>query len=194
MKDYSEAFYRLTMESVFQEVFDIIKRNSNGTAWLIGGAVYRNLAHLLYGVDKAPHDFDFIVKNPNPRIELPSGWERRENEYGNPKFVNDNCEIDFVPLTTVHSIVRRGLEPSFPNYLTGTPLTVQAIGYNILTQRLEGDVGLNAVRNQTVGVNNLEQAKIYEGKKGKPIQQIIREKAESLGFKPIYRKFITNSS
>jgi len=183
MNYYNKIYREFVSQGLdFQEAFDIIRRNSDGRAWLIGGAVYRNLTHLLYGTRKVHCDFDFIIRNPDRRIVLPEGWEEKRNRYGNPKFVGDNKEIDFVPLSTVYSIIRRGLRLTFSNYLTGTPLTVQSVGYNISTHDLEGEIGINAIRTRTVSVNNPEQAKIYERKKGKPIEEIIMEKADSLGF------------
>ena len=187
MEDYDALFEKLVLqETSLQEAFDFVRKRSNGNVWLIGGAVYRNIAHMLYRTEKAPHDFDFIVGSPKPQIALPMDWIQTTNKYGNPKFVSNALEIDFVPLTTVHSIIRRGLEFSFVNYLTGTPLTIQSIGYNLITKKLEGDIGLHAVKTRTVGINNKEQAKIYEVKKGKSISEIIAEKARSLGFCPLW--------
>lgn len=170
----------------FQEAFNIVRRNSTGDVWLIGGSVYRNIAHLLYETDKAPVDFDFIVESPNSIIVLPQDWRLSKNKYGNPKFIGEKFSVDFVPLKTVHSINRRGLEFTFANFLTGTPLTIQSIGYNPVKNTLEGNIGLEAIRTKSVAVNNFEQAEIYARKKGKPIKEVIREKAESLGFSPVF--------
>lgn len=168
----------------FKEASNIVLTNSSGNVWLIGGYVYRTLAHLLYESERPPVDVDFIVENPRDNFTLPHGWKLSKNRYGNPKFVGQ-FEIDYAPLATIHSVSRRGLEPTFENYLSGTPLTIQSIGYNLKDQRVIGDIGLHALQTKTIGVNDKEQAKIYEAKKGIPIEEIIKRKSESLGFRPV---------
>ena len=175
----------LTKDAEFSLAKEIVLQNSTGRNWLIGGYLYRSLAYLLYGTLRPSVDFDFVVEEPREKTVLPVSFELKENRYDNPKFVGKTFSIDFVPLTTIHSINRRRLKPTIENYLTGTPLTVQSIAYEIGTSRLIGDVGIRALLCKEVGVNNLSQAKIYAEKKGQSIEEIIRKKAESLRFKPV---------
>lgn len=180
-----KEFIKLIYENPeFLEALEIVERNSSGNIWLIGGLVYRNLAHILYDVEKPETDYDFIVEKPK-KIVLPSNWKLKKNRYDGPKFVGEKFNIDFIPLSSVHSILRRKLDFTFENYLTGTPLTIQSIGYSIDDKKILGDVGLRALLDRTVGVNNLEQAEIYSFKKGRSIEEIIRRKAESLGFRAL---------
>jgi len=175
----------LTKDAEFSLAKKIVLQNSAGRNWLIGGHLYRSLAYLLYGTLRPSVDFDFVVEEPREKTVLPVSFELKENRYDNPKFVGKTFSIDFVPLATIHSINRRRLKPTIENYLTGTPLTVQSIAYEIGTSRLIGDVGIRALLCKEVGVNNLSQAKIYAEKKGQSIEEIIRKKADSLGFKPV---------
>jgi len=170
----------------FQEIMDIIQDNSCGDFWLIGGFVYRSVASELYGIKKPMVDLDFIVEKPTEKIVFPASWKRTTNRYGNLKFINDDgLEIDFVPLENVHSIIRRGLKATIENFLTGTPLNIQSIVYDVKNKMIKGDIGTKAMEEKIVAVNDFEQAKIYSARKGKSINDIIQEKSSSLGFKPI---------
>jgi hypothetical protein len=188
------AITQLFLEAVkdnvdFKDAIKIIRKNSQGNFWLIGGFVYRNIASLLYGVEKPAVDLDFIIENSTNELLLPNSWEKKFNRYGNLKFVrNDGLEIDFVPLTNIHSIIRRGLPATIENFLTGTPLNIQSIVYDVKHNKVEGDIGIKALFEKKVFINNREQAKIYSMKKGKPINSIIKEKASSLGFAPVFIK------
>lgn len=185
--DFTKLFLTSIKNNIeFQEIMDIIQDNSHGDFWLIGGFVYRSIASELYRIKKPMVDLDFIVEKPTEKILFPNSWRRTVNRYGNLKFIkNDGMEIDFVPLENVHSIIRRGLPASIENFLTGTPLNVQSIVYDVKNKIIKGDIGTKAIEEQIVAVNNFEQAKIYSARKGKSINNIIQEKASSLGFKPI---------
>ena len=163
--------------------------NSRGNSWLIGGFVYRNIASSLYGTERAKADLDFIIERSPDNILLAKFWGEKINKYGNPKlFRNDGLEIDFVPLENVSSILRRRLKPSIENFLTGTPLTIQSIVYNVKNNKIRGNIGIKALLDKTVSVNDSEQLKIYSKRKGKSTVEIIQEKALSLNFTPIFKK------
>jgi hypothetical protein len=170
----------------YSEAVGIVKRNSSGNIWLIGGMVFRTLASQLYGLPKPEVDFDFIVENANVQIILPKGWEERKNRFGNPKFVNGEKQIDFVPLNNVYSITSRKLDPSIENFLSGTPLTIQAVVYDIINKRLIGERGIDAIKRKVVEVNDLQFAEYAAQKKEKSLNQYIREKADELGFTSIF--------
>ncbi|MAG19981.1 hypothetical protein CL618_00940 [archaeon] len=175
----------LSENEKFQEAMDIVRTNCGDKMWLVGGSVYRGLAHLMYDIEEPDVDFDFIVGDPNGNIILPNTWRLHRNTYGNPKFVGGEFSIDFVPLSTVVSIKRRGLEFIFDNFLTGTPLTVQSIAYDVALGKIIGEIGINALESGSVGVNNLGQALFCSRKKGISVEDLIREKAKSLGFEPV---------
>jgi hypothetical protein len=100
---------------------------------------------------------------------------------------DDGSEIDFIPLESVVSIVRRKLKPKIGNFLTGTPLTIQSIAYNIKNKKIIGKMGLQALTEKTIAPNNKEQLKIYADRKHTTVRNIILEKALDLNFKPIFR-------
>ncbi len=163
MPDFTKLFLKAVKDNEdFQEAIDIIRRNSQKDSWLIGGFVYRNIASSLYGTEKAKADLDFIIEKSPDKILVPRYWKKRLNKYGNPKlFRNDGLEIDFVPLENVSSILRRHLKPSIENFLTGTPLTIQSIAYDIKNNCTQGNIGIKALLDKTVAVNDFEQMKIY---------------------------------
>ena len=113
----------------YHEALGVVSKNSSGKIWLIGGFVYRTIASQLYGLPKPEVDLDFIVKESVEEFDLPEGWIVKRNRFGNPKFVNGNKQIDYVPLDNIHSILYRGLEPTIENFLSGNPLTVQALAF-----------------------------------------------------------------
>ncbi|HII14841.1 MAG TPA: hypothetical protein HA362_00850 [Nanoarchaeota archaeon] len=189
MEELSALYTAVMYSSMgFISAKKIVLDNSSGKVWLIGGSVYRNIAHILYGADKPKVDFDFIIESPKENIILPKGWKLGKNHYGNPKFLGRRFSIDFVPLHNISSILRRKLAPSIKNYLTGTPLTVQSIAYDVKGGKLAGEIGLKAIAEKTIGINNKEQAQIYALKKGISIEEMVRRKSESLGFTPLIRQ------
>lgn len=75
----------------FAESLDVVRRNSSGRIWLVGGFVYRTIASQLYGLPEPESDLDFVVENPVLEFDLPNGWRVDSNRYGNPKLVNGNA-------------------------------------------------------------------------------------------------------
>lgn len=165
------------------EALDFINKNSNGDTYLIGGFIYRNLAHNLYGAQKPSVDLDFIIEKPVEYFNLPSGWKIAKNRFGNIKILGPKNPIDYVPIQNIHSIQFRQLTPSIQNYLTGTPLTVQSICYDIKNQELIGEIGINSIKEKLVKINNLDEA-LYGSKiKGKLLNEYIKDIADNLGFR-----------
>ena len=167
----------------FEEAMEIVMSNSDGNVWLIGGMVYRGIAHELYGTDLPKVDFDFVVEKPKESYVLPNDWTVLQNSYGNPKFTNGTYEIDFVPLASVFSITRRKITPTFENFLTGTPLNIQSIAYCVKKGTVVGDIGINGIRDKVIRVNDPEEAIVYARLKGKSLEDIMLEKANQLGFR-----------
>ncbi len=185
--EFTQAFVSGARECEdFLEAVDIIKGNSSGKAWLVGGFVYRTIASQLYGLSNPIVDFDFIIQDSINDFNLPPGWRVIINAYGNPKFVNGKKKIDYVPLSSVYSILRRQVEPTIENYLTGVPLTIQSIAYDVDEEKVIGEIGINAVQKRVVGVNNLPLAEYAAKRKNKSLRAMIQEKADGLGFTPIF--------
>jgi hypothetical protein len=180
--DFTKVFLNsIKNEDHFSEALSIIKENSSGGIWLIGGFVYRSIVNELYGIPNPKVDYDFIVENPT-EIKLPLNWKHIKNKFNNPKFTNGIYEIDCVPLRNIHSIIRRKLEPSINNYLTGTPLNIQSIAYDCINKKIIGDIGIDAIERKAVAINNLKEAKHYAQIKKISLEDFIKEKAESLRF------------
>ncbi|PIN81013.1 hypothetical protein COV11_02830 [Candidatus Woesearchaeota archaeon CG10_big_fil_rev_8_21_14_0_10_30_7] len=165
----------------FFQALDLVRLNAKGKIWLIGGFLYRSLASKLYDLPSPDCDLDFIVEEP-AIIYLSNGWVGTVNKYGNPKLNRENVSVDYVPLNTVQSIIKRDLSPTIENYLTGTPLTIQSIAYDVKERRIIGEQGIKSLLDRVVAINNVEQALIYSQRKNKSIDLILKEKADSLKF------------
>ncbi len=173
----------------YEEAVDIVKHNSSGKIWLVGGFVYRTIASQLYGLPKPDVDLDFIVEIPASTFSLPDGWAVDKNRFSNPKLVNGKKQIDYVPLGNIYSIIQRQIEPKIENFLSGVPLTVQAIAYDVLKNSVIGEIGIDALQRRIVEVNNLFFAEYAAKKKHKSLQAMIQEKADGLCFKPIFPEY-----
>lgn len=170
----------------YTQAVEIIRRNSSGNIWLIGGFVYRTIANQFYGAPKPQVDLDFIIEKTVKEFNLPRGWIVSENRFGNPKFVSGSKQIDYVPLDNIYSIRSRGLEPTIGNFLTGAPLNIQSIAFDVLGNELIGGIGLRAMANKIVKVLDIDFANYAAQKKGKTLRAYIQEKADSLGFTPVF--------
>jgi len=169
----------------YQEAYELVRKNSQGRVWLIGGFVFRMLAHQLYGAGLPSADLDFIVEAPIYPLQLPQGWEERSNSFGNPKLVGPTFSIDFIPLDAIHALQSLGLSPTIENFLAHTPLTIQSIAYDIEKRQLLGEAGLRALKERSVGVHNMVAAEEWSARYGISIEYYVREKASGLGFKSL---------
>lgn len=164
----------------------IIRRNSQGNMWLIGSFLYRNLIERLYNVklsELEEIDIDFLVEGlSEERMYIPKEWELRMTSYGNPFFVKGRYRIDLNYLFNMHSILIRNLEPRIENFLSGNPLTVQSIAYDFSEEKVIGDIGMDAIENRVVKVNYLLEAEFEAKKRGISIGELVKQKAEELGF------------
>ncbi len=171
----------------FYKAIELVKYNSSGKIWLIGGFLYRTIASQLYGAPKPEVDFDFILETATEYLTLPEGWSIQQNRFGNPKFVNGKTSIDYVPLNKVYSITSRNLSPTIDNFLTGVPLTIQSIAYDVSESKVIGEVGIDALRRRVVEVNEVHFAEYAAHKKSISVEEMIRRKAESLRFMAVFR-------
>jgi len=187
--DFTKAFLSGIKDCPeFNEALNILKRNSTGKIWLIGGFVYRTIANQLYGSIRPKIDLDFIIENPVKEFDLPNGWGVKTSCFGNPKLVNKEKQIDYVPLNNIYSILYRKLEPSIENFLSGVPLTIQSVVYDVYVERIIGETGIKALKNKMIEVNDLHFAKYAAQKKGKSLRNMIQEKAEDLKFSYVLPK------
>jgi hypothetical protein len=185
--DYSQSFLNVANTYLeFKEAVEIIKKNTEGKAWLIGGFVFRAIVEDVYNIPISKDvDFDFIVEIPKD-ISLPHGWRIDKNSYGNPKFIGPSYEIDYVPLNNIHSIIRRGLEPTIDNFFSGAPLNIQSIAYDVMDNKVVGNIGIKAIKDKTISINNMEQALHRAQIKGVKLRDLITDVANQLDFIPNY--------
>ncbi len=185
--DYTQSFLRVANTyPEFKEAVEIVSSNSEGKIWLIGGFVCRCIIQDLYNIPMSNDvDLDFIVEKPLP-IKLPVGWKSRDNSYGNPKFVGPKYEIDYIPLNNIHSITRRNLQPTIENFLSGTPLNVQSIVYDVTNNIVIGDIGIKSIQERFIAINDIEQAKHRAEKKGVDVADLVTDIAQQFNFTPIY--------
>lgn len=81
----------------FAQALEVIKKNSKGKSWLIGGCVCRSIIEGLYGIPMPKEtDFDVIVEHLLP-LTLPNGWTSKVNSYGNPKLIGPAYSINMIP-------------------------------------------------------------------------------------------------
>jgi len=181
--NFNEAFLEgISGNEQFAEGVEIMRRNSSGRIWLVGSMVYGTITHQMYGSQMPKVDLDFVVERKADRFSLPAGWSVSENRFGNPKFVKGDESIDCVPIRNIHSIQERGLEPTIENVLSGAPLTVQSIAYDVFAHRVIGEVGMDAINRLVVGVNNLQFAEYRAEMLGITVADYLRDKAQALGF------------
>jgi len=184
--DVSKVFEEyIEKEENYKIAYDIVRRNSRGKIWLIGGGLSRNLNQLVYGVKQSSFDFDFVVEESVDEIKLPEGWVVRENKFGNPKFVKGDMEIDFIPIKSVVYLIDRKLEPTIENVLMGVPFTIQALAFDCESKKIIGEKGIEAFESKVFEVNDLERARILAEKKGVELNDLISKKAESMGFRGV---------
>lgn len=190
--NFSALFKRLIVDNpYFLHGVEIARANSTGDLWVIGGFVYRHLAAELFHSKVFPSDIDFVASGPKPKkLHIPRGWDVNLNHYGTPKFKyssqRNRYSIDVSSMIGWDSIVRRNLQPTIENVLTGTPLTIQSIAYNVETEEIVGDIGINAILCKEVRVNNQIQADYYSMSRNISLGEFVKKKASSVGFTPIF--------
>ena len=100
--------------------------------------------------------------------------------------INGKVEIDYIPLDKIYSIIKRKMTPKIENYLSGVPLKIAAIAYDVKRGKLVDGGGLEAIKNRKVAVNNFFFANIAARKKGLTLREFILKKAASLNFTPTF--------
>ncbi len=168
----------------FSKIISIVKSNSKGNIYLIGGTVSRTLNRLIYGGKIELCDFDFIVDQVNEKISLPSEYTVDFEKFNNPTIhkLNSNIEIDIFPISDVKYIKENNLEPTIENFLNGSPFTIQSLAFDINTEKLIGDKGIQALKNKVFEINNKEAALYVAIRKGISIEERMKQKADSMNF------------
>lgn len=183
----------------YDEAFSIVKTNSvNGNIWVIGGLVYRNIVSGLYRKQEDEvYDFDFIVENPVKlkQINLPSGWEITKTGLGEPRFVNGKKQIDLVTLdnsvdpSEKNKAGQMNSQEKLESYFRRVPLTIQAIAYDVNKQKVVGEIGIKAIENKKVEVNNFDGCISFCKRRKISIREFMTRKKNALGFEVIFPVF-----
>lgn len=176
-----ERFTPYLEDSVFKEVLDLVKQNSRGKIWLVGGFLYKNLASELYGGEIYNFDIDFIVEERNDTLKEVVGWRLETNSYGSQNYVKDGHKMSF---TDIRKAIRvSGLKnATIEEFIKETPLNIQSIAYDLEQNKIIGEKGIEALKNKIVKINNKEQAEFYAKRKSRELKDILIEKAKELGF------------
>ena len=170
---------------IFKETSSLVEQNSQGKIWIIGWFVYKNLASSLYGTVQYEYDIDFIVEHKNEILKKVDDWNIEVNSYLNPNYVREGNKMSF---TDIHKTIRASGfgSQTIEDFILYTPLNIQSIAYDILDDKLIGDIGINALKEKIVKVNNLAQAEFFAQRKNKTLKEIITEKARELDFQAVF--------
>jgi hypothetical protein len=167
----------------YKEATSIVLKNSRKRVWLIGGFIFRILAMQLYGTPAPKSDFDFIIEEPKKTLILPLDWKTKKNHFGSFKLIGPKFDIDFIPLNNVYAIKKKRISPTIENYLSTVPLTIQSLAFELKTNKLLGKIGVKSLLTKTIDINNREIAADFFEIYNKSLEDYLKEKADSLGFK-----------
>ncbi len=175
----------------FEEIKRLIFTNVEPDAeiYLIGGAVSRTLVNELYGTPTILHDFDFVTSGSLTATKhIPDGWIVTYSKFNNPTFVNGDVSVDLWPISSQEFVKAHKLLPTIENLFKGVAFTIQALGYDLRTKELVGEVGIAALKSRTFAINNLKNAMDEAKRKGVTVQERMLAKAKSMAFNAILPK------
>lgn len=183
---------KISSDLLIQKALSLAQKNtSSGRLWLIGGQVYRTIIEFLYGIpEKECVDVDIIVEllNTYDKLFVPQGWALTQTSAGSPRFKYRNIQIDLIPLDkAVHPddiprVSNLSSDEKILSYLRRTPLNVQSIIYDLVSQKIIGDIGIAAIETQTVAVNCEEKCVNYCSRHNLSVEEFVTQKAIELGF------------
>ena len=183
-QNLNKLFQNCLNDSAFQEVLSLVKTNSKGKIWIIGGFIYRNIVAQINNTAPYNYDMDFIVEKKNKTLKKVAGWRIENNSYNNPNYVTDSHKMSFTDMKKAVRISGMA-KPTIDNFILDTPLNIQSIAYDLKNNKLIGEKGIRALADRIIAVNHLEQAGFYAQRKNKTLNELINEKAHELGFKAI---------
>jgi hypothetical protein len=206
-----EAILRIKTDPMFVEAYNIAKANTDGGVFLVGGKVYRNLISVIYKIDCGAKDcdWDFLTAKIKRKVKIPKKWcfEEYDSYWGkqlrSPYIVEKNrgfvqfikhtekapkkqlCKIDLMNIKQVFGIKHSSFwrrTPTIENYFDAVPMTIQAIAFDPVEEKFLGTVGLQAILEQKIGVNNHPSIVAQANHKEISIPDILKAKAETLFF------------
>jgi len=172
----------LKKDKKYQKALKIVKTNSKGKIWLIGGYLYKNLIRRIYKKGEKPKDFDFIVKKINTKVILPKRWKIERTYFGDYRFTKNKEQIDVIPMDNFDKRILNGKKPSIPIFLESNMLNIQFFAYDINKEKLIGKHGIKAINDKVVRVYNLKFAKMFSKFKKWTLEEYLRKKAKEVNF------------
>ncbi|MFH1311583.1 MAG: hypothetical protein ABIH65_04225 [Nanoarchaeota archaeon] len=184
--DFSKLFRDFIGNSDIDKYIDLVRKNSKGKIWLIGGFVYKNIVGIIKEKKQIVNDLDFLVENPSDIMNIPEKyWKMGITSYGNPFFIysekREKISIDLNYISSFHSIVSRNLPPIIESFLSGTPLTIQSIAYDLDECKIIGETGISAITKKLIEINNIEEARYETERRKITFEEYLKEKAIPLG-------------
>lgn len=176
----------------FAEAIEIAKNAANGgDIWVIGGSVFRNIIKELYD-SKGPsnYDFDFIFENPVNVDYLKSlkNWNFLKTGLDEPCLIANEKQIDFIWLNNAvnpHEMAdpkKMSVDEKIQSYLRRVPLNIQSIIYDVNGDRVIGEVGIKAVKEKNISINNLDECLNFCRRRKISIRKFMTTKGNDLGF------------
>ncbi|MDO8564062.1 MAG: hypothetical protein Q7R87_03575 [Nanoarchaeota archaeon] len=195
--DFEAERKRLTdifLESVsndrfFQLAQGIVKddRHTTGPRYLVGSFIYRKLIKLLHNPDLVePKEINYLVSKHKSKdtFILPEQWNVKHNK-GRPYISsNDGRKVTVSTLSSFHFIRDDQRGENIGNYLGYVPFNINAIAFDLQSNRIIGKSGIEAISERILRISNMDAVKHYIKKNNiDDIDRHLREKAESLGFR-----------
>ena len=189
-----DEFARYFLEGIKKDpkfilALEIVRKNSSGKIWVIGGAVYKTIISELYGYEiKREPDYDFIVEKVADELFVPEGGEVFVSGGGNPRIVFDDVQLDIVPLDNAVSsrdkprLNGMNVDEKLRSYFRRVPLSVQAIVFDMKDKNLFGDVGLESIRDKKIRIIDKLELESYCSRHKISCERYIDKKVGCLGF------------
>lgn len=167
----------------YLKALEMVRKNSYGKIWLVGGCVYKPIINDLYGLNISIPDVDFVVEKIRSSWIAEQGWAKHKNRYDNPRLVSDDgVTIDFTPLRGIRSVKKISCQPTLNDFMKVMPYTVQLISYDTDKRTLLGSRGIQSILTRRIAVNNRGQLKLIACLKGMSERDLFLAKASELRF------------
>ena len=185
-----DALAKASNEYPVNTTLEAIREVYQGKIWIVGGFINKVAIPILHGYERDSTDLDLLLEEKMNLDSIPTlqGWTRKKTKWDNLRFSKGSEEIDIFCLPGNKN---RGENQTIDDYLRLTPLTVQAVVYDIAESRLYGDIGLQALEDAVVGINNLEEITTVKREKYSLTVAIdyLTKKAKRNKFRPDYSGF-----
>ncbi len=183
-QEIGKAVERETKKYPASQAIGNLRKAYSGNFWIVGGYISNIAIPMIHGYSlDEPTDVDMLLEEPFDCSLIPDmkGWERTKTFHGGLRFLKGKDCIDIWSLDACHGLKQRGIELSIENYLEIVPLTSQALAYDYSKGKLYSDIGLNALLERTVEVNDWKEVLKASWR---PWHEYLKRKAAKLKFVP----------